>query len=86
MSDVVKRVGCINPTSLRTAKFLWSFGHSECIRVKQGPFQHITTHSHLPFMERQIQCDKRPLTILVAGFFSFFFVFLLFFLVLDGSI
>ena len=75
MSAVVKRVDCINPTALRTAKTIWSFGRSECIRVKQGPFQHITTHSHLPFMERQIQCDKRPLTILVAGFFSFFFFF-----------
>ena len=24
----------LNPTALRTAKTLWSFGHSECNRVK----------------------------------------------------
>ena len=33
-SGSMKMVKCINPTALRTAKTLWSFGCSECNRVK----------------------------------------------------
>ena len=33
--DFQRRYVLFNPVALRTAKTLWSFGHSECSRVKK---------------------------------------------------
>ena len=33
----------LNPIALRTAKTLWSFGHSECNRVKLAPKGRVST-------------------------------------------
>ena len=35
----------VNPIALRMAKTLWSFGHSECSRVREDLHERVATHT-----------------------------------------
>ena len=46
MNSIWDYLFIFNPTALRTAKTLWSFGHSECNRVKLSKLKIIAKLAH----------------------------------------
>ena len=57
----------VNPIALRTVKTLWSFGRSECNRVKQQSA--LGVHSllkYLKFLPHAKQCELRKILHLLS--------------------